>query len=113
MDAAATELINHASVQSDRWLFVALLVVMGIALVWIFKFFIAQNAADRAEHKADREAWEVRRTEHERTLKGLVEDGHKTVRELTLVLQTNTTTLRECSRRLGNFPTGGEHRNEE
>lgn len=39
---ATDELIdaaNYAAVQSDRWLFVALLIVFFVAIAWIVKYF--------------------------------------------------------------------------
>ena len=40
-------LVDHASAQSDRWLFIALLII-GIIVVWgLFKYFTAQIAEGR------------------------------------------------------------------
>jgi len=36
------EIADYGSQQSDRWLFIALLVVAGVAFVWLTKWFIAQ-----------------------------------------------------------------------
>jgi GTP1/Obg family GTP-binding protein len=45
------ELINHAANQSDKWMFVALLVIGIIAVVVLFKYFTSRM--DRVEKKMD------------------------------------------------------------
>jgi GTP1/Obg family GTP-binding protein len=47
----AIDLINHASNQSDKWMFVALLVIGIIAVVVLFKYFTSR--IDRVEKKMD------------------------------------------------------------
>ena len=42
MTESIIDLADYGSQQSDRWLFIALLVVAGIAFVWLTKWFIAQ-----------------------------------------------------------------------
>jgi hypothetical protein len=107
-----TKLVSEAAQQSDRWLFIAALFVMGVVIYSVARYFVRQNTEDRAEHKADRADWVKRQMVHEETLKSLVQDGHKTMQELAVVLKTNTDALRECNQQL-HFPlTGGASRNQ-
>lgn len=39
-----TKVADYAAQQSDRWLFIALLVVGGLSIAWLAKWFMAQLA---------------------------------------------------------------------
>ena len=45
------DLINHAAVQSDRWMFVALLIIGILAVIVLFRFFTSR--LERVEKKMD------------------------------------------------------------
>lgn len=50
------DIANHASAQSDRWLFVALLVVVGFAAVFVWRWMVAdrENTSKRLEDMTNR-----------------------------------------------------------
>ncbi len=51
MDASLLETVNLASTQSDRWMFVALLVIGLAAVTALFKFFTAR--LESIQHRMD------------------------------------------------------------
>lgn len=52
----AKSVADHASIQSDRWLFISLLVIVFLSLAWLTKWFISRldetNKATQAAHAA-------------------------------------------------------------
>jgi len=82
MNEAATNLIDHASKENDRWLFVALLVLLVLAAIFIWRWIVS-----------DREKLSVRLTE--------MTDRHITVTEkLSEVVANNTAVLHDVKKKL-------------
>jgi hypothetical protein len=55
MTEAALQTIEHASQQSDRWLFIALLIVGGLSIGWLTRWFMQQLAiANQATAEAQK-----------------------------------------------------------
>ena len=84
---------NHASTQSDRWLFIVVLIVLGIFVMWSVRWLIGKHEALMVEHRADQQAFTTQ-------LAGITRDVNKTNQELAVVLDRNSRSLDENSNEL-------------
>lgn len=58
MTETITEVVNHASTQSDRWLFLATLALLLVGAVFAIRYFI--NQIQKIQMKADEQVAEAR-----------------------------------------------------
>ena len=42
---------DHAAQQNDRWLFIAALIVLGIVIVAVARYFVAEHSATARDHR--------------------------------------------------------------
>lgn len=47
-------LADHGSQQSDRWLFIAVLIVLGLVVLFVARYFVRQHEGLLADHKQAR-----------------------------------------------------------
>lgn len=88
-----TEIINtanHASAQSDRWLFLFVLCVLAVVVFWAVRWLINKHEDLMVEHRADQQAYTTQLT----TITFAV---NKTNQELAVVLARTSTALDENS----------------
>ncbi len=84
---------NHASAQSDRWLFIVVLLVLGAVVMWAVRWLVGKHEALMTEHRADQQAYTSQ-------LAGITHDVNKTNQELAVVLDRNSRSLDENSNEL-------------
>lgn len=80
------DIANHASVQSDRWLFIASLLVLAIFAVFVGRWFLSKYDQLVQDHRAERERYTG-------SLEKIVSDADKTGRDLAVVIDRNTAAL--------------------
>ena len=81
---------NHAAQQNDRWLFIAALIVLGVVVWLVARYFVKQHESLIADHK-------LARAESQEILVDLVERGNKTSQELAVCLDRNTRAFEDVS----------------
>jgi hypothetical protein len=89
---ASSELIqavNEAAAQSDRWLFVASLVVFGVFAAGVMRYFVRQHERLIEDHKQARDAYQD-------SLRGMVAEQSAANAKLITCLESNTRVLEEC-----------------
>ena len=89
---ATSELIqavNEAAAQSDRWLFVASLVVFGVFAAGVMRYFVRQHERLIEDHKQARDAYQD-------SLRGMVAEQSAANAKLITCLESNTRVLEEC-----------------
>ena len=95
------EITEHVAAQSDRWLFVASLIVFGLFAVGVMRYFVRQHERLMADHKEARDSYQE-------SLRGIVAEQSAANAKLITCLENNTKVLEECrdelrdSRRLRN-----------
>lgn len=80
---------NHAASQSDRWLFIATLLVLGAFVVGVMRYFVRQHERLLADHKQARDAYQV-------SLSEVVAEQSAANQKLITCLENNTRVLEEC-----------------
>ena len=88
---------DHGSLQNAQWLFVASLVVLGLVVVAVARYFVAERREASADHKALVGDYKAAKEGFQRTLADLVERGNKTSQELAVCLDRNTRAFEEVS----------------
>ena len=89
---ASSELIqavNEAAAQSDRWLFIASLVVFGVFAAGVMRYFVRQHERLIEDHKQARDAYQD-------SLRGMVAEQSAANAKLITCLESNTRVLEEC-----------------
>ena len=89
---ASSELIqavNEAAAQSDRWLFIASLVVFGVFAAGVMRYFVRQHERLIEDHKQARDAYQD-------SLRGMVAEQSVANAKLITCLESNTRVLEEC-----------------
>ena len=86
----ALTLANHAAQQNDRWLFIGALIVLGLVVVAVARYFVAERAEAARDHKALITDYKAAQEGFQKTLANLVEQGNKTNQELVVCLDRNT-----------------------
>lgn len=81
-----------ASQQTDRWLFIFILLIFGVVIFWSVKWLIAKHEALMCEHRADQLSYTS-------SLSKIVADVNQTNRELAVVLDRNSAALNSLERR--------------
>ena len=77
---------NHAAAQTDRWLFLLVLAVLGVVVMWAVRWLIGKHEALIIEHRADQLAYTSQ-------LATITKDVNKTNQELAVVLNRNSSAL--------------------
>ncbi len=80
---------NHAAVQSDRWLFLVALIVLGVFGLLVLRHFINQNERLINEHARSRDTYQ-------QTLKEVVETQGKLTVDVAVVLTKNGEIIKNC-----------------
>jgi hypothetical protein len=93
----AFALANHASQQTDRWLFIAALIVLGIVVLAVARYFVAERKEAMHDHKALITDYKAAQDGFHKTLADLVEKTNKTNQELAVCLDRNTRAFEEVS----------------
>ncbi len=83
------KMIDHAAAMSDRWMFVASLLVIGSFGIWVVRYFVKQHERLLQDHKAAREMYQE-------SLRGVVAEQSATNTKLIACLDNNTRVLRAC-----------------
>ena len=81
--------VNEAAAQSDRWLFVASLVVFGVFAAGVMRYFVRQHERLIEDHKQARDAYQD-------SLRGMVAEQSAANAKLITCLESNTRVLEEC-----------------
>ena len=84
------QLIDHASMQSDRWLFIGSLLVLGFFAMCVMKYFVRQHERLIEDHAKARETYQS-------SLQLMVEETHKSNRELASIISRNSDALDNCT----------------
>jgi len=96
----ATELIdatNHAAAQNDRWLFIASLIVLGLVVVAVARYFVAERREAARDHKDLVADYKAAQEGFNKTLADLVNQGNRTNQELAVCLDRNTRAFEEVT----------------
>ena len=83
------ELTNQAEVQSDRWLFIASLVVCGAFAVGVMRYFVRQHERLIEDHKQARDSYQA-------SLRGMVTEQSEANQKLIVCLYNNSRVMEEC-----------------
>jgi type VI protein secretion system component VasK len=83
------EAADHAALQSDRWLFIAVLLVGGLFAVGVMRYFVRQHERLIADHKQARDSYQE-------SLRGIVSEQSAANQKLIACLDNNSRVLEEC-----------------
>src|SRR5215203_3262789 len=81
--------VDHAAAMGDRWLFIAALVVCGIFMTYVMRYFVRQHERLMEDHKQARNSYQD-------SLRGIVVEQSAANAKLILCLEQNTKVLEEC-----------------
>jgi type VI protein secretion system component VasK len=97
MDAMSSELLvnvaDYASLQTDRWLFVALLIIMMVAFTWVVRYFVAQVSKVQEKADATTREFNAHLQSGHRELISIIAETNRTTSKHTEVLERITTVL--------------------
>jgi type VI protein secretion system component VasK len=103
---------DHAAAQSDRWLFIATLIVFAVVMVWVARYFVNKHESMQKDHREERLSLqgELRadREKYQASLREVVGQQNQTVQSLAVVLERNTDALKCCTDEL-RFLRGEKH----
>lgn len=88
MTEAALTAVNHAAAQNDRWLFIGTLVVLGLFVIGVARYFMKQHQQLIDDHKASRDKSQA-------VIETIVEKQNETSQEITKVLALNTNAMQQ------------------
>ena len=83
------QMTNQAAAQSDRWLFIASLVVFGVFAAAVMRYFVRQHECLMEDQKEARK-------EYQSVLRGIVTEQAAGAAKLAASLDANTRVLEEC-----------------
>src|SRR5579862_8617566 len=81
--AQVTRAADYAAGQSDRWLFIAALIVLGIVVGYVARYFVKQYEGLVTDFRQDRH-------KYEETLLRLTQEQGAMTKDLAVVLDRNT-----------------------
>lgn len=84
---------DYAAAQSDRWLFIAALIVLGIVVVYVARYFVKQYEGLVTDFRQDRH-------KYEETLLQLTQEQGAMTKDLAVVLDRNTKVMEACNEQL-------------
>lgn len=88
-------LIDQVTTKSDRWLFIGSLIVLGIFALMVMKYFVKQHERLIDDNGRARESYQS-------AMRAMVDDNHKTARDLAVVIARNSEALDHCTTELKN-----------
>ena len=95
---------DHAANQSDRWLFLFVLSVLGVVVLWAARWLLNKHEALMVEHRVDQQTYTTQHRADQQAytnqLSALTSAVNKTNQELAVVLDRNSTALDENSAEL-------------
>ena len=91
------KIASVASQQNDRWLFIAALIVLGMVVVAVARYFVTERAEAARDHKSLIADYKEAQEGFQKTLADLVEKGNRTHQELAVCLDRNTRAFEEVS----------------
>ena len=101
---------NHVAAQSDRWLFIAILIVLGVFAVGVMRYFVRQHERLIEDHKQARDTYQG-------SLREMVAEQSAANQKLIVCVDNNTRVLEECRDELrlarmerGELRSNGNHR---
>ncbi len=83
------QVVSAAAQQSDRWLFIASLVVFGVFAAAVMRYFVRQHERLLEDHKEARDTYQE-------SLRGMVTEQSAANAKLITCLESNTRVLEEC-----------------
>ncbi len=83
------EITGLAASQSDRWLFIASLVVFGVFAGCVMRYFVRQHERLIEDHKQARDTYQE-------SLRSMVTEQSAANQKLIACLESNTRVLEEC-----------------
>jgi hypothetical protein len=92
----ATEMADRASGATDRWLFLMALIVIGLAAVWVGKYFVKQHEALIADFKVSRDRYQSSMIEVVRTQSAVEAQIAEVVKNNTVVMKDCKSVITEC-----------------
>ena len=87
--ADLVQVVSAAAQQSDRWLFIASLVVFGVFAAAVMRYFVRQHERLLQDHKEARDTYQE-------SLRGMVAEQSAANAKLITCLESNTRVLEEC-----------------
>ena len=87
--ADLVQVVSAAAQQSDRWLFIASLVVFGVFAAAVMRYFVRQHERLLEDHKEARDTYQE-------SLRGMVAEQSAANAKLIACLESNTRVLEEC-----------------
>jgi hypothetical protein len=101
MQESVTEVVNYAAQQSDRWLFVALIVIGLFSAFWLFKYFTGR--IDVLQKRMDDQSVEF--INHlkiaNKDMLEVISTAHKTISLNTAMMERVERRLTDSGRRIG------------
>ena len=88
-----TRTADYAAAQSDRWLFIAALIVLGIVVAYVARYFVKQYEGLVTDFRQDRH-------KYEETLLRLTQEQGAMTKDLAVVLDRNTKVMEACNEEL-------------
>jgi hypothetical protein len=83
------QLTNQAAAQSDRWLFIASLVVGGVFVAGVMRYFVRQHEQLMEDHKQARDSYQA-------SLREMVAEQSEANQKLIVCLDNNSRVMEEC-----------------
>ena len=83
------KLADHSAAQSDRWLFIATLIVLGVFAWLVMKSFVRQHERLIEDHKKARNSYQ-------NSLRKMVAEQSAANQKLIACLDNNSRVLQEC-----------------
>ena len=80
---------DYASQQTDRWLFVATLVIVGIAAVFIARYFVRVYERLLSDFKEAIQRYEI-------SMQSIITSQQKSISELSTIIASNSSVLAGC-----------------
>jgi len=81
--------VDHAAGMTDRWLFIASLVVCGLFVAFVIRYFVRQHEQLIEDHKRARDSYQD-------SLRGIVADQSAANAKLIVCLEQNAKILEQC-----------------
>lgn len=100
----AKSIADHASAQSDRWLFLFTLAIGLTISIWMVRYLVKDLESTRTRHLADREASknEIKQVRdlYQESMESLIKQEHEMAKQIAVILDKNTEALRLCTEEL-------------
>ena len=81
---------DHAARQTDRWLFLTSLIVMGVCAMAVARFFVKQYLRLTEEHRSDQEKYQS-------SLLTINAQSNETAKILAVSIDRNSEALKDCA----------------